>query len=67
MQVQWKKVVIKTTIWLTTEVLLNLLGVDQVVDISEFVVERKNLAARQWVQATTIVPGNSGCCVLQQR
>lgn len=46
MQVKWRKLLIKTAVWLTVEILLNLLGIDDLADYSEFVFER-DLAARQ--------------------
>lgn len=40
MKMQWQKVFVKTTVWLTAEILLNLLGVDDLADYSEFIFER---------------------------
>lgn len=40
MRVKWKKLLIKTAIWLTAEIWLNLLGIDDLADYSEFVFER---------------------------
>jgi hypothetical protein len=39
MKVQWKKVFVKTTIWLVTEIILNLVGLDNLADYSEFIFE----------------------------
>ncbi|HEY9727646.1 MAG TPA: hypothetical protein V6D50_14440 [Chroococcales cyanobacterium] len=39
MKVQWKKVFVKTTIWLVTEIVLNLVGLDNLADYSEFIFE----------------------------
>jgi hypothetical protein len=36
-QIRWKKLLRKTGIWLTTEILLNLIGLDNVADYSEFI------------------------------
>lgn len=36
MQVRWKKLLAKTTVWLAAEIFLNLLGVDYLADYSEF-------------------------------
>lgn len=40
MKMQWQKVFVKTTVWLTAEVLLSLLGIDDLADYSEFIFER---------------------------
>ncbi|GAB4378609.1 MAG: hypothetical protein Kow00121_30950 [Elainellaceae cyanobacterium] len=34
--IQWKKLIAKLVIWGTAEIVLNLLGVDQLADYSEF-------------------------------
>lgn len=43
MQTQWKKIMIKITCWLIVEIILNLLGLDNLADYSEFVFEGKTL------------------------
>lgn len=40
MQIHWKKLVFTTTLWLVTEIILNLLGLDNLADYSEFVFGR---------------------------
>lgn len=40
MNIQWKKLLLTTTIWLATEIILNLLGLDNLADYSEFVFGR---------------------------
>jgi hypothetical protein len=40
MKMQWQKVLVKTTIWLAAEILLSLLGLDDLADYSEFIFER---------------------------
>lgn len=40
MTIQWKKLVCTTTLWLVTEILLNLLGLDNLADYGEFVFGR---------------------------
>ncbi|ERT08991.1 hypothetical protein M595_1051 [Lyngbya aestuarii BL J] len=40
MQVRWKKLITKTLIWLLAELLLNLIGLDDLADYSEFLFER---------------------------
>lgn len=41
MEIQWKKLLWTTTFWLITEILLNLLGLDNLADYSEFVFARE--------------------------
>jgi putative membrane protein len=40
MRVKWRKLIVKTAIWLVAEILLNLLGMDNLADYSEFVFEK---------------------------
>lgn len=40
MHIHWKKLVFTTTLWLVTEVILNLLGLDNLADYSEFLFGR---------------------------
>lgn len=40
-QVRWKKVLVKTTVWLSAEIILNLLGLDELADYSEFIYEQE--------------------------
>ncbi|WP_178378136.1 hypothetical protein [Chroogloeocystis siderophila] len=37
MAINWKKMLLKTTFWLGTEILLNLVGLDNLADYSEFI------------------------------
>lgn len=37
MNVRWKKLLFKTTFWIATEICFNLIGIDDLVDYSEFV------------------------------
>ena len=37
MNVRWKKLLLKTTFWVATEICFNLIGIDDLVDYSEFV------------------------------
>lgn len=43
MRIQWKQIVVKITFWLIVEIILNLLGLDNLADYSEFVFEGKTL------------------------
>jgi hypothetical protein len=38
---RWKKLLIRVSLWLVTEISLNCLGLDTLADYSEFVFERK--------------------------
>lgn len=40
MNVRWKKLLVRTTIWLFVELWLNFLGLDDVADYSEFIFEK---------------------------
>ncbi|AFY58444.1 hypothetical protein Riv7116_6088 [Rivularia sp. PCC 7116] len=42
MNVRWQKLLVKTSFWLATEIILNLIGIDDLADYSEFVYENKN-------------------------
>jgi hypothetical protein len=41
MQTQWQKTLIQISFWLIIEILLNLLGLDNLADYSEFVFDQK--------------------------
>ena len=40
MKVRWKKLLLRTTIWLVAEISLSCLGMDDMADYSEFIFER---------------------------
>lgn len=40
-KVLWQKLLIKTFIWFMGEIILNLIGIDDLVDYSEFLFENK--------------------------
>jgi preprotein translocase subunit SecG len=40
MKLQWKKLLVKTTLWLATEIILNVVGLDNLADYSEFIYEQ---------------------------
>jgi hypothetical protein len=56
MNATWKNLMIKTLIWLTAEVLLNVLGLDNLADYSEFLFER-HIPNLQSPVVTVIFPG----------
>jgi hypothetical protein len=41
MKMPWKKVWVKAAIWLVTEIILNLLGLDNLADYSEFIFDQE--------------------------
>jgi hypothetical protein len=43
MQTQWQKIFLQITFWLIIEILLNLLGLDNLADYSEFVFDQKTI------------------------
>ena len=47
MKVQWKKLLVKTTFWLVGEIWFNFLGIDNLVDYSEFVFARHEVVQLQ--------------------
>lgn len=51
-----KTLIVKTTFWLATEIILNLVGLDNLADYSEFVFDRDCVTA---VQSSSIVTGCS--------
>ncbi len=55
MKLKWKKLLTRMTLWLLVEVSLNLLGLDDLADYSEFIFER-NLA----------LPTSQIACILSQ-
>ncbi len=40
MNIRWRILILKTTIWLVTEIFLNFLGLDNLADYSEFIFEK---------------------------
>ena len=55
MKRQWKKVGIKVTTWLAAEIILNLLGLDNLADYSEFIFDKKVLIAKRKDNMTVVV------------
>ncbi|AFZ30817.1 hypothetical protein Glo7428_2304 [Gloeocapsa sp. PCC 7428] len=52
MNILWKNLLIKTVIWLIVEIILSVLGLDNIADYSEFVFGRDYTAAG-YIQPTT--------------
>ncbi|MEB3231796.1 MAG: hypothetical protein VKJ64_12360 [Leptolyngbyaceae bacterium] len=42
--VRWRSLLVKTTVWLSTEIILGVMGLDNLADYSEFVLQRHMLA-----------------------
>lgn len=56
MKLEWKKLIVKTTVWLTVEIILNLLGLDNLADYSEFIYEYKFGRLGHFYQPALISP-----------
>lgn len=54
MKAPWKRVFVKTTVWLVTEIILNLLGLDNLADYNEFIFEQKKIMAMRHLCAPTL-------------
>ncbi len=44
MEIRWRKLLLKLTIWLVIEIVLNLMGLDDIADYSEFLFTHSNTA-----------------------
>ncbi len=44
MNVRWKKLLVTTILWLVAEIWFNFLGIDDLVDYSEFIFARHEIA-----------------------
>lgn len=53
-QVQWKKVLVKTVVWLAAEIILNSLGLDELADYSEFIYEQELQAFGHYHRQTIV-------------
>jgi hypothetical protein len=56
MKRQWKKIWIQAILWLFTEIILNVLGLDNLADYSEFIFEQKNAIAKRQPQLAVVIP-----------
>jgi preprotein translocase subunit SecG len=56
MKVQWKTVLVKITIWLVAEFMLNLLGLDSLADYSEFLYKHEMAIANHLQQSAIVLP-----------
>lgn len=46
MDIRWRKLLVKISFWLATELILNSIGIDDLADYSEFIYENKYFAAK---------------------
>ena len=44
MKIRWRKLLLKLTIWLVVEIVLNLMGLDDMADYSEFLFTHSHIA-----------------------
>lgn len=56
MKMQWQRIWAKATFWLLTEIILNLLGLDNLADYSEFLFEQEVAIALRQPQMAVVVP-----------
>jgi hypothetical protein len=47
MKVQWKHIIVKSIVWLAAEILLTLIGLDDLADYSEFLITDKAIASTE--------------------
>lgn len=59
MKTQWKKMWVKAAFWLVTEIILNLLGLDNLADYSEFIFEQEIEMAKHQPQIAIVAPFRS--------
>jgi hypothetical protein len=48
-QTQWKKILVRTSLWLAAEIVLNFVGLDNLADYSEFVFEKSETIPKEIV------------------
>ena len=55
MKTQWQKLFVKTTVWLAAEIILNLIGLDNLADYSEFIYGPEVMVLSQQPQPKTLI------------
>ncbi len=55
MKIKWQKLWVKTILWLGTEILLTLMGLDDLADYGEFLYEQKEVASMRKAYPTLTV------------
>lgn len=56
MKMQWQGIWLKAAFWLLTEIILNLVGLDNLADYSEFLFEQEVTIALHQPQIAVVVP-----------
>lgn len=56
MKVEWKKMVVKITVWVAAEIILNLIGLDNLANYTEFVYEQDMVILTDLYQTVIITP-----------
>jgi hypothetical protein len=56
MKVQWKKMVVKITVWVAAEIILNLIGLDNLANYTEFVYEQDMVILTDLYQIVIVRP-----------
>ena len=51
-KIKWKKLLLETSIWFIAEIILSLIGIDDLADYSEFLLEQKSVAIIDRVMTT---------------
>jgi hypothetical protein len=56
MKVEWKKMVVKVTVWVVAEIILNLIGLDNLANYTEFVYEQDMVILTDLYQIVIVTP-----------
>ncbi len=56
MKVEWKKMVVKITVWVVAEIILNWIGLDNLANYTEFVYEQDMVILTDLYQIVIITP-----------
>ena len=56
MKVQWQKMVVKVTVWVAAEIILNLMGLDLLANYIEFVYEQDIVILTDLYETVIIAP-----------
>lgn len=56
MKVEWKKMVVKITVWVVAEIILNLIGLDNLANYTEFVYEQDMVILTDLYQIVIVTP-----------
>lgn len=61
MKARWKRLMLEITVWLVAEIVLNLLGLDNLADYSEFIFQSKFLLVSNSLELSTTITAGSHC------